>query len=108
MNAGVLVQHLGADGIAYADLLLELLDDQDEEVRQRAVWALGSLGEPVAAALRRIRRTPGTDRLRRMTALTALAEIGGRDALDARNRAALQRLVAVKQLTEIPEPTRFR
>lgn len=103
-NAAVVVQYLAAEGVAYADLLLELLGDRDEDVRQRAVWALAAIGEPVTAALRSIRRAPSTGRRRRATALRALAEIGGRDALDARDRVALDRLIAVKRLDEVPEP----
>ncbi|NUP49764.1 MAG: hypothetical protein HOW97_21005, partial [Catenulispora sp.] len=104
--AARLVQNRDADGTAsvFTGLLLDLLGDQDDDVRHSAVSALAAIGEPVADVLRGIRRAPSTGRRRRATALAALAEIGGRDALDAHDRALVSRLIAIKQLDERPEP----
>ena len=103
-SAAIRVQFLGPEGIAYLDLVLSLLGDQDENVRQRAVWTLAALGEQAVPALTSIRRSASTGARRRSTALQALAEIGGRDTLDPRDRAVLERLIRIKQHTEAPEP----
>ncbi len=96
------VQHLGAEGLPAVPALARLLDDPDEEVRQRAVWAFGGIGEAAVPALQRI-RAGGPGRLR-AGALRALAEIAGDGGLAARDRAAVERLIRVKLLTERPEP----
>ncbi|WP_034260705.1 HEAT repeat domain-containing protein [Actinospica robiniae] len=102
--AAVRVQFLGAAGFAYLDLILTLLGDEDEDVRQRVVWALSAIGEQTVPVLTAVRRSPSAGVRRRATALQALAEIGGRDVLDARDKAAVSRLIRIKQKGEIPEP----
>jgi hypothetical protein len=52
--------------------LLPLLSDPDDEVRQRAVWAMAGLGEGVLPMLQQVRRS-GPGYLRR-GALWAIAE----------------------------------
>ena len=103
-SAAVRVQFLASAGFAYLDMLLCLLGDEDDDVRQRVVWALAAIGERAVPALSAVRRSPSTGVRRRATALRALAEIGGRDVLDERDRFAVSRLIRVKQLSEVPEP----
>src|SRR5436190_3273795 len=51
--------------------------------------------------LRQARQTPGSGR---RAALIELVELGGWDALDERDRMAIERLVRIKRLAETPEP----
>jgi HEAT repeats len=85
----------------HLDDLAVLLADPDDQVRQRAVWAFEEIGAVAVPLLRAIRRGGGR---RRAAALTALAGIGGWDALESADRAAVTRLLAVKSAGEIPEP----
>ncbi|WP_328470893.1 HEAT repeat domain-containing protein [Actinoplanes sp. NBC_00393] len=81
--------------------LIELLDDPDPDVRQRAVWACAVIGPAAIPALRAVRRGPGR---RRRAALTTLADIGGWAALEAADQHAVTRLIEVKALGETPAP----
>ncbi|MFQ6329150.1 HEAT repeat domain-containing protein [Nocardia sp. CWNU-33] len=81
-------------------MLLTLLGSPLERVRQNAVWYLAELGPRVAPVLRALRSTrmPG-----RHAAISALAELDWTE-LDTADRVLLQRLIRVKQLTEVPQP----
>ncbi|MEV4412569.1 HEAT repeat domain-containing protein [Catellatospora sp. NPDC049609] len=87
--------------LPHADALLALLRDEDEQVRQRGQWALPELGPGLLPTLQRI-RAHGPGGLRR-GALTALADIDPA-AISERDRAAVRRLIRVKQRAETPEP----
>ncbi|MBB5866933.1 hypothetical protein F4553_000312 [Allocatelliglobosispora scoriae] len=99
--AAYTLQGRGERALPHAGELITLLDDPDPQVRERAGWALPHLGPGVVPALQRIRRD-GPGRLRARV-LTALADTDP-DALDLRDKAALRRLIRVKQLTEVPAP----
>lgn len=94
-------QRLGERAEPFLPALAESLADPDEEVRQRAVWTFQAAGQVAVPLLHEIRR--GTGR-RRAAALTALADSGGWDALEAADRAAVTRLIAIKSIGEVPEP----
>jgi hypothetical protein len=100
-SAAFAFQHVRERAEPYLDDLAVLLADADDEVRQRAVWAFEEIGAVAVPLLRAIRRGDGR---RRAAALTALAGIGGWDALDAVDRATVTRLIAVKSFGEVPEP----
>jgi hypothetical protein len=85
----------------YLPTLTGLLDDPDAEVRQRAVWAICAVGWKAVPLLRRIRRGGGR---KRRAALTALADIGGWDALDEVDQRRVIRLIEVKAAHEVPAP----
>ncbi len=98
-DAALGIQYRGEKGMPAAPALLTLLDDPDEDVRQRAVWAFAELGEAALPHLRRVRaQGPGR---RRAAALRALAEAGGFEALSPADQAAIERLIRVK-LTDEP------
>lgn len=102
--AATWVSFLGEAGFACLDPLLELLGDDDDDVRRGAVRALAAIGDQVIPALSGIRRARSAGPRRRATALRALAEVGGHAALDPLDRATLARLISIKQRGEIPEP----
>jgi len=79
-----------------------LLGDPFPEVRTGSERVLTSLGRTVMPLLQQIRRD-GPGQARR-AALRALAEIGGPDAFDARDRAAVERLLRLKTADDAPEP----
>lgn len=96
------VNGCGADALPVANLLVPLLGDSDEEVRRVAVRAFCSWGAAVVPLLQSVRRDgPGAAR---GGALECLAEIGGENAISAHDRAALERLVQIKLLDDIPVP----
>jgi hypothetical protein len=96
------VLQLMKDGAApFADALAELLGDPDSDVRQRVIWAFASIGPDAIPVLRRARRRPGGHR---RTALTALAETGGWDALERRDQDLVGRLIKIKSQAEVPQP----
>lgn len=101
LQAAYALQVMKSDALPYAQALAELLADPDPEVRQRAVWAFAALGASAIPALRRARRAGGRGR---GTALTALAETGGWDALETRDQALVERLIRVKIPGEVPAP----
>ncbi|MFC7484006.1 hypothetical protein ACFQX7_33765 [Luedemannella flava] len=88
-------------GEPYLPALAGLLDDPDDDVRRRAIWAIGEVGWAAVPLLRQIRR--GGARKRR-AALTTLADIGGWDALEEADQRAVTRLIEVKAAHEVPEP----
>lgn len=92
---------LGPEALPYAPAVLPLIGDPDDDVRGRAEQALKKMGPDVIQLLRRMRRSPGHHRRQ---ALTALAEIGGWDALDEIDKSLVQRLVSTKIAHEVPEP----
>jgi hypothetical protein len=100
-DSAFVLQRQRAGALPYAPVLIGLLDDPDESVRQRAIWALAEVGPDVLPILRHARRSAGAHR---PGALTALAEAGGWAALDARDQALVRRLIAVKRHRETPEP----
>ncbi|WP_059007085.1 HEAT repeat domain-containing protein [Streptomyces specialis] len=104
-SAAYVFQGRGRDALSEAHLLLPLLADPVPEVREGAVWALREVGTGVVPLLRGVRRGlwPGYARAR-AGALEVLAAVGGPEALDERDRAALRRLISVKARDEIPEP----
>src|SRR5262249_17334184 len=81
--------------------LMPLLADPDEDVRQRAVWAFGEIGEVAVPALQQV-RSHGPGRWR-AGALQALAEAAGEDGLPPPDPAAVEPLIRIKLLTERPE-----
>jgi hypothetical protein len=101
-DAALGIQYLKAAGLPAVPALLPLLADPDEGVRQRAVWAFGEIGELAIPALRQVRAS-GPGRLR-AGALRALAEIAGEDGLRPEDRAAVDRLIGIKLLTETAQP----
>lgn len=100
-NAAYALQLMEQAAEPYLPALAGLLDDPDAGVRERAVWAIGHVGPGAVPLLRGIRR--GTGRKRR-AALTALADIGGWDALDEVDQRAVTRLIEVKAAHEVPAP----
>ncbi|URM95466.1 HEAT repeat domain-containing protein [Actinomadura madurae] len=100
-NTAYVLQLKGAAALPYVPDLIALLDDPDEDVRRRVVWALQEIGPGALSSLRDARRSSG--RLRRR-ALEALVAVGGPAALDDRDRALIRRLIRVKLATETPEP----
>ncbi|MFC4063602.1 HEAT repeat domain-containing protein [Actinoplanes subglobosus] len=95
------LQRLKARAEPFLPDLIGLFEDPASDVRQRAVWACEAIGAAAIPALRAVRRAPGR---RRRTALTALATIGGWDALDATDQHAVTRLIEVKAAGETPVP----
>lgn len=95
------LQHLKAGAEPFLPVLAGLLDDPVADVRQRAIWAIGEVGDAAVPYLRSLRRGAGR---KRRGALTALAEIGGWEALDEIDRTAVERLIEVKAAGEVPAP----
>ncbi|MEW1860554.1 hypothetical protein AB0399_09250 [Streptomyces sp. NPDC088194] len=96
------VDGCGEDALPVANLLVPLLGDGDEEVRRVAVRAFCSWGAAVVPLLQSVRRDgPGAAR---GGALECLAEIDGENAISAHDRAALERLVQLKLMDDIPVP----
>lgn len=93
------LQSAGSAALPFAPALVPLLTDADEDVRQRAVWAFAGIGPEVIPLLRQVRRSAAPQRRQ---ALTALAEVGGWDALDAADQRIVERLIAVKLRDEKP------
>ncbi len=83
-----------------AAVLVALLGSPLERVRQNAVWFLAELGPGVAPVLRAVR---DTRMLGRRAAISALAELDWAE-LGTADQALVQRLIRVKQLTEVPQP----
>lgn len=100
-QAAYALQVLESDALPYAQALTGLLADPDPEVRQRAVWAFSAIGAGTVPVLRQARRMPGPGR---RTALTALAETGGWDALEPRDQELVDRLIRIKIPREVPAP----
>ncbi|MEO3827417.1 HEAT repeat domain-containing protein [Actinomadura sp. B10D3] len=100
-NTAYVLQVKGAAALPYVPDLIALLDDPDEDVRRRVLWALQEIGPGALSSLRDVRRSSG--RLRRR-ALEALVAVGGPSALDDRDRELIRRLIRVKLATETPEP----
>ncbi|MEU9019104.1 HEAT repeat domain-containing protein [Actinomadura sp. NPDC048394] len=102
-DTAYVMQLKGERALPYAPRLIEMLADPDDDVRQRAQWALDELGPEVVPLLREVRRSRTAGRLRR-PALVALASAGGPEALDERDLALVRRLVRIKMRDEVPEP----
>ncbi|MDX2707644.1 HEAT repeat domain-containing protein [Streptomyces sp. PA03-6a] len=102
MSALSSFQRRGEAAAAFVDLLLPLLGDPDDEVRQTAVSTLTAIGRGAVPGLRHVRQRPATGPWTRSGALEALAAIGGPAALSARDLAAWRRLTSIKLLTEVP------
>ena len=100
-QAAYALQVMKSDALPYAQALTGLLADPDPEVRQRAVWAFAAIGAGAVPVLRQARATGGPGR---RAALTALAETGGWDALEARDQALVERLIRIKIPGEVPSP----
>jgi hypothetical protein len=81
--------------------LLPLLSDPDPTVRSTAKHAIFGAGGDAVATLQDLRCTPGRHR---RFALTALAEIGGWQALAPADQSAVRRLIGVKMPRERPAP----
>jgi len=92
---------LGAEGQRYLPALLPLLADPVGYVAGSASGALTAMGPDVVPVLREIRRSSVPYRRH---ALTALAEVGGWDALDPADQALVRRLIRTKIPHEVPEP----
>ncbi|MGW2028395.1 hypothetical protein, partial [Streptomyces decoyicus] len=88
---------LGAPAVEH---LLPLLGDEEGPGRSAAESCLQDLGATAIEPLRRV-RSEGPGGLR-PAALSALASLGGGDALGPADRAAVERLVRVKLLDESP------
>ncbi|MBO2450648.1 hypothetical protein J4573_26330 [Actinomadura barringtoniae] len=101
-NAAYVFQCRPEPALPYAAELLDLLDDPDDEVRQRTRWALEKLGPEVIPLLQDRRRT--TRGASRRHALEALAAVGGPGVLDERDLAVVRRLIRLKMRREEPEP----
>jgi len=95
------LQALGEDARRFVPAVAALIDDPVEEVRHRAIRTLRDIGEPAVPHLRSLRRSGGR---RRRGALTALAGIGGWEALDEDDREAVERLIRIKADGEAPAP----
>ncbi|WP_170153809.1 HEAT repeat domain-containing protein [Actinoplanes italicus] len=95
------LQRLKARAEPFLPDLVALFEDPDAEVRESVRWACGAIGPAAIPGLRAVRR--GSGRARR-AALTALADIGGWDALDAADQRAVARLIEVRSPGETPEP----
>lgn len=100
-EAALGVQYCREGGLPAVPALLPLLADPDPEVRQRAIWALSGVGDVALPALQQV-RDAGPGRLR-AAALTAIAEVAGDKAFSPADRAAVERLIRIKLLTERPE-----
>jgi hypothetical protein len=100
-NAVAALERLGADGVRHVPALVRLVDDPDERVQGSVERAFAAFGPGVVPALQAIRRAPGPHRHR---ALTALAELGGWDALEEADRSLIRRLIRIKIPREVPEP----
>ncbi|MBM2619251.1 HEAT repeat domain-containing protein [Actinoplanes sp. LDG1-06] len=98
-NAALGIQYCRERGASAVPALVGLLDDPDEEVRQRVVRALGEIGATAAVPALRQVRADGPGR-RRAAALRALAHVGGFEALTEADRAAIERLIRVKLTNE--------
>lgn len=85
----------------YVRALAALFDDPDAFVRQRAIRAFDWIGPVSIPLLRQIRRGGGR---RRAPVLTALANVGGWDALDETDQRAVTRLIEIKSANEVPKP----
>ncbi len=81
--------------------LTEVFADPSQKVRRRVMRAFGAAGEDAVPLLQEIRS--GSGRLR-AGALTALAEIGGWEALSESDQAAVTRLIRIKAPGEEPSP----
>ncbi|ONK13733.1 HEAT repeat domain-containing protein [Streptomyces sp. MP131-18] len=97
------LQQRGPAALPAARLLLPLLADPVAEVRAGAGWALADAGPGVLPLLREVRRARAPAGVRR-TALELLAAVGGPAALDARDAAAVRRLIRIRAPGEVPEP----
>ncbi|MEV4055972.1 HEAT repeat domain-containing protein [Amycolatopsis sp. NPDC049688] len=100
-TAAFVLQNAGSAALPLAPALVPLLTDADEDVRQRGVWAFAGIGPGVIPLLRGLRRSAAPQGRQ---ALTALAEVGGWDALDAADQRLVERLIAVKLRDEKPAP----
>ncbi len=85
--------------LPFVRVLTTLLADPDPEVQRETVTVLINLGRDTVPVLQQVRRSPVPER---RAALTALAGIGW-DTIDPADRRALERLVAHKQASEVPE-----
>ncbi|UCM88559.1 HEAT repeat domain-containing protein [Streptomyces marincola] len=97
------LQRRGPDALPAAGLLLPLLADPDERVRASAKWALTDTGPGVLPLLRAARRGRAPAGVR-AALLELLAAVGGPAALDARDAAAVRRLIRIRARGEVPEP----
>ena len=100
-QAAYALQVMKGDALPYAQALTGLLADPDPEVRQHAVWAFAAMGVGAVPVLRQARAAGGPGR---RAAMTALAETGGWDALEARDQARVERLIQIKIPGEVPSP----
>jgi hypothetical protein len=94
-------QHLGAGALPYAEDIVPLVGDVDQEVAGRALFILDQLGPAALPVLHRLRT--GRRRVGR-AALTALAQVGGWVGLEAADQALVRRLIAVKLCHEMAQP----
>ncbi|GIH08272.1 hypothetical protein Rhe02_63390 [Rhizocola hellebori] len=101
-EAALGVQYCKEAGLPALPDLLPLLAAPDDEVRQRAVWAMAALGEDVLPLLQQVRRS-GPGHLR-PGALRAIAEVAGEQAFSDSDRAAVERLIRIKLTREAAEP----
>ncbi|MFE7858347.1 hypothetical protein [Streptomyces sp. NPDC057403] len=88
---------------AIDQLLPHMLDRSAGSPRRSVQFVIGRMGDEVLPRLREI-RSEGPGRLRG-SALEMLVELGGADALDERDRRAVERLVRIKILDERPVET---
>jgi hypothetical protein len=102
-SAAFAVQRRGPAALPLAPGLIALLDDPAAAVRESARWALRDLGDGVIGPLRLARRERRPARARR-SALEVLAAVGGPAALDARDLAAVRRLIGLRARDEVPAP----
>jgi hypothetical protein len=102
-RAAAVFQVLGIGAVPYAQALLPSLADENEDVRQRVVWAFRAMGAEVIPLLREVRRSKTAGRVRG-AALTALVDLGGVDILDEVDRRLVARLIRVKMAHELPSP----
>jgi HEAT repeats len=101
-DAAYALQCQGQAAAQAGPALVELLGDADEQVRQRAIWALPELGMAVLPLLQQARHR-GPPQARH-GALEALADLAGEQGLSQRDRLAIQRLIRVKLHHDRPQP----
>ncbi|WP_330257052.1 HEAT repeat domain-containing protein [Nocardia sp. NBC_00565] len=84
----------------YAPLLVPLLADPVQRVREEAIGAFGRLGRSAVPLLRRVRSSRVPER---RNALAALTQIGW-DTPEPRDLTVLARLMQAKIAADVPEP----
>lgn len=96
------IGYLREAGLPAAPVIASLLGDADGKVRAAVIRALVMIGAGVVPLLQEIRMTgPGRAR---PAALRCLADVGGESAFSASDRRALERLIRIKLIDDLPVP----